>query len=143
MLFTKHVSSAVFATGLVAMTLESAVAAEPNAGPGVPGGIAPATASGDRWAVIGAGCVFSRGKGVVSVLRGDTATGSCVVRFNMTVTGCVYNATIGLPGISGTSPPGFVTVVRRNTVPQAVYVELRNSGAALADLGFHLVVGCG
>lgn len=144
MTFSKHLCAAAFAAGMTIVTAGAAMAdSAPNSGPSVGAGVAPATASGDRWAVIGSGCVFARGKGVVSVTRGDTATGSCVVRFNKNVTGCVYEATIGLTGASGVSPPGFVTVVRRNTIPQAVYVELRNSAAGLSDLGFHLLVGCG
>lgn len=135
-----RITGFVLGAGLL-MSSGLALAAE-NAGPSVPG-VAPMTASGDRWAVVNRGCTLARGKGVVSVTRGDSASGSCVVRFNKVVTGCVYTATIGLSGSVGVEDPGFITVVRRNTVPQAVYVATYSTGAAQTDRGFHLVVGCG
>jgi hypothetical protein len=121
----------------------SASAAEQNTG-GTPdrsrGG--DFTASGDRWAVVNSNATFARGKGVVQVTRGDTATGSYIVKFNKVVTGCMYQATIGLSGISGVSPPGEVTVVRRFSDARAVYVTTHTSAGAQADRGFHLYVGC-
>ncbi len=144
MTFSKYVFTSALAIGVTIVTASAAMAAKSeNAGPAVGVGVAPATASGDRWAVIDAGCTFARGKGVVSVTRGDSATGSCVVRFNKNVTGCVYVATIGLSGSVGVSSPGEITVVRRNTIPQAVYVATYNSGGSQTDRGFHLLVGCG
>jgi hypothetical protein len=144
MTLSKYFFSAALAFGATIVTASAAMADKgENSGPAVAAGVAPATASGDRWAVIGSGCIFSRGKGVVSVTRGDSATGSCVVRFNKNVTGCVYVGTIGLPGSVGVSPPGEITVVRRNSVPQAVYVATYNSAGTQTDRGFHLLVGCG
>src|SRR5262245_59326252 len=107
MKFSKHLCSAALAVGMTMVAAGAAMAAD-NTGPSVPGGIGPATASGDRWAVIGSGCVFARGKGVVAVTRGDTAIGTCIVFFNKDITRCVYTATVGLPGTTGVSPPGFV-----------------------------------
>jgi hypothetical protein len=144
MTFSKYFFPAALAIGVTIVTANTAMAAKgENSGPAVAAGVAPATASGDRWAVINAGCSFARGKGVVSVTRGDSATGSCVVRFNKNVTGCVYVGTIGLSGSVGVSAPGEITVVRRNTIPQAVYVATYNSAGTLTDRGFHLLVGCG
>jgi hypothetical protein len=59
------------------------------------------------------------------------------------VTGCVYVGTIGLSGSVGVSAPGEITVVRRNTIPQAVYVSTYSSSGTQSDRGFHLLVGCG
>jgi hypothetical protein len=144
MTFSKYFFPAALAIGVTIVTASTAMAAKSeNSGPAVAAGVAPATASGDRWAVINSGCIFARGKGVVSVTRGDSATGSCVVRFNKTVTGCVYVGTIGLSGSVGVSAPGEITVVRRNTIPQAVYVSTYSSSGSQSDRGFHLLVGCG
>jgi hypothetical protein len=126
--------------GLLAVA-GAAQARDGNLGTPIPGGAAPETASGDRWAVIGSGCVFSRGKGFVSAV--SDGTGACIVKFNKNVTRCLYVATIGLPGISGTEIPGQIAVVRRVTDPNAVYVTTQDSAGTLANRGFHLLVGCG
>lgn len=130
------------ALGLLAVAAGAAQAGDGNRGTPIPGsGIEPATATGDRWAVIGRGCVFNRGKGFVSAV--SDGTGACIVKFNKNVTRCLYVGTIGLPGISGTETPGQIAVVRRVSDPNAVYVTTQDSAGNLSDRGFHLLVGCG
>jgi hypothetical protein len=136
----KLVACSFIALGLLAAG-GTVQAGDGNRGTPVPGGAAPETASGDRWAVIGSGCVFNRGKGFVSAV--SDGTGACIVKFNKNITRCVYVATIGLPGISGTETPGQIAVVRRVTDPNAVYVTTQDSAGIPANRGFHLLVGCG
>lgn len=141
---SNKISGRFVAVGMSALFAFSSasIAGKPNTGTPDLGGIGSATASGDRWAVVNSDSSFARGKGVAQVTRGDTATGSYVVRFNRNVTSCMYQATIGLSGISGVENPGEISVVRRVSNANSVYVETRDSGGILADRGFHLYVGC-
>lgn len=125
-----------------ALSAASAYAAPQNRGVIVPGGAAAETASGDRWAVVNRNATLARGKGVVAVSRGDTASGSYIVTFNKDVTRCLWTATIGLPGTIGVEQPGEITTVRRFNNPRAVYVTTHNSSGAQQDRAFHLFVGC-
>lgn len=138
MYFHRLVACSFAVLSLMAVAAE---AGDGNRGTPVPGGSAARTASGDRWAVIGSGCVFARGKGFVSAV--SDGTGACIVKFNRNVTRCVYLGTIGLPGISGTETPGQIAVVRRVSDPNAVYVTTQDSAGNLSNRGFHLLVGCG
>lgn len=105
--------------------------------------VAPAdtqVAKNDRWAVIDADGSFARGKGVVSTAT--LGTGAYEVIFNKNVRGCVYTATIGLSGDSGTSAPGFITTVGRVTDLNGVFISTDDVTGASTNLGFHLHVGC-
>jgi hypothetical protein len=58
------------------------------------------------------------------------------------ISGCTYLATIGLAGVEGVSPIGFVTVVRRADDPTAVFVQTFDGSGNSADRGFHIAVMC-
>jgi hypothetical protein len=97
------------------------------------------------WAVVGSDVTtptIARGNGAVSVTK--SGTGNYVVAFNRNVRQCVYNATIGLPGASGTESPGFITVVGAAVNVNAVFVTTDDiAGASVDDRDFHLIVDCG
>jgi hypothetical protein len=94
----------------------------------------------DRAAVVNANGTFARGFGVVGTSR--LGLGTYQVIFNRNVRLCVYNATIGLAGAAGSSPPGEITVVGRATSVNGVFITTHNSAGAPADRGFHLHVVC-
>jgi hypothetical protein len=68
--------------------------------------------------------------------------GTDAVVFNADVTECVYEATIGLAGITAVANPGFVTVVRWSADPDGVLVQTYDEKGVLANKGFHLLVVC-
>lgn len=70
------------------------------------------------------------------------ATGVYEVIFNDNVRDCVYLATIGLPGFSGQSPPGEITVVGRVTTVNGVFVTTHDAVGNPSDRNFHLLVTC-
>jgi hypothetical protein len=70
------------------------------------------------------------------------STGTYVVHFNSVVTKCAYTGAIGLSGTSGSSSPGFITVVGRAGDAKGIFIQTFNSAGTLTDLGFHLVVTC-
>jgi hypothetical protein len=97
------------------------------------------------WAVVNSSATtpsIARGNGVTSVTK--SGVGNYVVAFNRNVRQCVYNATIGLPGSSGTESPGFITVVGAAVNVNAVFVTTDDiAGASVDDRDFHLIVDCG
>jgi hypothetical protein len=97
--------------------------------------------TGDRFAVVRANAIIARHFGAVSVVQTD-GVGTYEVRFNKNVRNCMYTATIGLSGISGSSAPGFITVVGGNSAVQNVYLTTHDIDGVQANRGFHLLVAC-
>ncbi|GAA5183358.1 hypothetical protein GCM10023322_22420 [Rugosimonospora acidiphila] len=88
------------------------------------------------YAVVNSNGTLARGFGASSAVI--LATGTYQVNFSHDVTHSALIGTIGLAGTSGSSAPGFITVVGRVGVANAVFVQTYNSAGALANLGFHL-----
>ncbi|MFY1698859.1 MULTISPECIES: hypothetical protein [unclassified Solwaraspora] len=106
--------------------------------------LVPATGAGmpptaqTFFAVVNASGGLVRGFGVVSATR--LAAGTYQVVFSHDLTGSAYIGTIGLPGSSGASAPGEITVVGRAGIPNGVFVQTFTSAGVLADRSFHLAV---
>jgi hypothetical protein len=92
------------------------------------------------YAVVNADGSLARRNGAGSSAR--LGLGTYEVIFSRNVRDCVYTATIGLSGASGSSNPGEITVVGRATNVKGVFVTTHDSAGADADRGFHLVVNC-
>jgi hypothetical protein len=92
------------------------------------------------WGVVNSNGALARHRGGVSASR--LGVGTYQVVFLDNITRCAYTATIGLPGTSGASAPGEITVVGRAGEPRGVFVQTFTSAGAVADRGFHLVVNC-
>ena len=131
--------------GLGAMTAPVAFSAggdNANVGPAtVTPDAGPDTARRDVWAVVNADGTLARNKGAVSVTH-SAGAGSYIVFFNKNVTGCLYTATIGLSGSSGTSARGFITTVGAAAGATGVFVTTDDIAGSPAERGFHLYVGC-
>ncbi len=137
------VTAAVSVAGLIAVTAPVASGAGgDNVGPAATGPAAsPDTQKKDRYAVVDANGAIARGKGLVSVTH-TAGAGSYIVIFNKNVRSCVYDATIGLSGASGTSARGFITVVGAAVDVNGVFVTTDDISGNAAERGFHLQVGC-
>lgn len=131
------------AAGVLAVSAPAALGAGgDNAGPAVTGPAAgPDVAKKDRWAVVDANGTLVRGKGVNAVTH-TAGAGSYVVDFNKNVRACMYNASIGLSGASGTSARGFITVVGAAVSENGVFVTTDDIAGSPAERGFHIYVGC-
>lgn len=99
------------------------------------------------WAVVNSNGTLARGSGVSVVVA--QSTGVNRVYFTRNVTGCAFNATIGLAGNAGVEAPGFIAVVGTGANgPQGqpnergVFVTTYDTSATLAARGFHLQVEC-
>jgi hypothetical protein len=93
------------------------------------------------WAVIdGTDGSLDRGNGVAATFKSDT--GDYQVRFNKNVRGCVYVATIGLPGSVGVELPGQIGVAGENASVNGVWIDTYDSAGAEQDRSFHLLVDC-
>ena len=91
-------------------------------------------------AVVGSDGTLTRGRGAVSASR--LGKGVYEVDFNQDVTACGYTASVGLPGSSGVSTPGTVTVVGRSGNADALYIQTFTKRGKVLDLGFHVIVQC-
>jgi len=91
-------------------------------------------------AVVGSDGTLARGLNAVSVTRQDP--GVYVVLFSKDVRACSYTAAIGLPGATGASGIGIVTVARRSGKPKGLFIETFDAQGNEADLGFHLIGQC-
>jgi hypothetical protein len=106
--------------------------------------LVPATTTGmpptaqALYAVVNANGTLARGFGALSVTF--LATGTYQVSFSHDITHSALLATIGLSGSTGASAPGFITVVGRNGLVNAAYVQTYNSAGVLTNLGFHIGV---
>jgi hypothetical protein len=98
------------------------------------------------WAVVKSDGTLARGKGAVSATHFGVGNGIYGVRFDRNVTKCVYTATIGLSAIqdtvTGTSPPGEITVAPLANAPNGVFVTTHNSAGTSENRGFHLALNC-
>jgi hypothetical protein len=131
----------VAVAGIGAATAPAAFSAGgDNVGPAVTG-VSPDTAKKDFWAVVNADGTVGRGKGVASVSH-TAGAGSYIVVFNKNVRACLYTATIGLSGASGTSARGFITTVGAAADENGVFVTTDDTSGTPAERGFHLYVGC-
>ena len=93
------------------------------------------------WAVVdGTDGSLDRGNGVTSTFKSDT--GDYQVRFNKNVRGCVYVATVGLPGSLGVELPGQIGVAGENASVNGVWIDTYDSLGAESDRSFHLLVDC-
>lgn len=115
-----------------------------------------ADASGERlqsttlkkvlWAVVKSDGTLARGKGALSATHFGVGNGIYGVQFDRDVRRCVYTATIGLSAIqdtvTGTSPPGEITVAPLVNVPNGVFVTTHNSAGTSENRGFHLALNC-
>lgn len=93
------------------------------------------------WAVVSANGSLVRDFGANAAAR--IGLGFYRVIFDKNVTRCAYTATVGLPGSIGIPPPGEISVVGLNGVPNGVLVATYTSTGANADRPFHLAVHCG
>lgn len=100
-----------------------------------------APANGVLYAVVNSAGALIRGSGAVNVTRGKLV-GDYVVRFNASVVACAYTATLGQPGRTGVTEPGFITVAGSNSSAESVYVSTYNLNVRSATRSFHLVVAC-
>ena len=92
------------------------------------------------FAVVNADGTIARGRNLLSVDHGST--GVYIVHFATNKTACAFVAAVGLGGSSGTSAPGYATVVGSAADPNGVFMDTYNSSGVKADLGFHLVTSC-
>lgn len=93
------------------------------------------------WAVIdGTTGNLDRGNGVTFTNKSDT--GDYQVRFNKNVRGCVYVATVGLPGSVGVELPGQIGVAGENASVNGVWIDTYDSAGNESDRSFHLLVDC-
>lgn len=101
----------------------------------------PATAGSSFTAVVNSKARLVRGTGATGALRPD-GKGTTEIDFTNDVSGCAFVATVGETGSDGFEPASFITVVGRSGTPQGVYVETYSLKGKLANLPFHLDVGC-
>ena len=92
------------------------------------------------FAVVNADGTLARGRNVLSVEH--VSTGTYIVHFASNKTACAFVAAVGLGGSSGTSAPGYTTVVGSAADVNGVFMNTYNSSGVKADLGFHLVTAC-
>jgi hypothetical protein len=102
-------------------------------------GVVPTAEALSHTAVVTAGGVFRRGRGVSSVAR--TGTGRYQVIFNRDVRACVYVASVGDPSAAAPGH-GTATVASLATIITGVAVRTYNEQGALANRAFHLFVSC-
>jgi hypothetical protein len=128
---------------LLATFAAQAGASERNLAPAGPSErhAVPPPKSTSFTAVVAADGTLVRGDGATGASQPE-GTGSYEVDFVNDVSQCVFVATVGATGNEGTEPASFITVVRRNGVPNGVYVTTGDGAGNAADFPFHLDVGC-
>ncbi len=82
---------------------------------------------------------LARSLGAVSSSLLDT--GAYEVEFPQDVSNCIYNATLGEPGLENPETGEIVVGLRRGN-PNAVFVGTFNSSGESSNKGFHLTVTC-
>ena len=102
--------------------------------------LAPGKKAKSDFAVVNSDGSLAKGRGVASIEV--LGTGITIAHFTKDKTACAYVATIGLGGSSGTSAPGYVTVVGSAADPDGVFMETFDTTGTLAALGYHLVTVC-
>ena len=106
-------------------------------GPAGPAG--PPGAVTRLWAVLNASGSIARSAGTTSA--GRLGAGVYEVIFGQAVANCAFVASVG-DGDAATGTNGAAMVARRAGNANAVRVETRTLGNALADKSFHLLVVC-
>lgn len=106
-------------------------------GPAGPAG--PAGGVTRLWAVMNASGSIARSAGTSSA--GRLGAGAYEVIFGQNVTACAFVGSVGDTG-EATGTAGAASVARRAGNANAVRVETRTLGGALADRPFHVVVVC-
>jgi hypothetical protein len=99
----------------------------------------PAGAVTRLWAVVNGSGSIARGAGTTSA--GRLGAGVYEVVFGQNVTNCAFVASVG-DSAETTGTNGAATVTRRAGNVNAVRIETRTLGNALADRGFHVIVVC-
>jgi hypothetical protein len=107
--------------------------------PGPRGPAGPPGSVTRLWAVVNASGSIARSAGTTSA--GRLAAGTYEVIFGQAVTACTYVGSVG-DAAAGTGTSGSLTVAQRAGNANAVRIETRTLGGALADRAFHLVVVC-
>ncbi|MBW4480157.1 MAG: hypothetical protein KME54_25800 [Tolypothrix brevis GSE-NOS-MK-07-07A] len=92
-----------------------------------------------RGAVVLSNGTLARSLGAISSSLLDT--GAYEVEFPQDVSNCIYNATLGEPGLENPETGEIVVGLRRGN-PNAVFVGTFNSSGESANKGFHLTVTC-
>jgi hypothetical protein len=127
-------SSATLATAATDLNLKNAPRAQAQKG------VHTEVSGVSGWAVVNAdGTLARRVNAKASIHNG---TGTYEVDFNSVVTKCAYTGNIGLSGTSGSSEPGFITVVGRAGVAKGLFIQTFDKTGTLKDLGFHIVTTC-
>ncbi|SCE76591.1 hypothetical protein GA0070607_1290 [Micromonospora coriariae] len=80
----------------------------------------------------------TKARGVGTVIK--YGVGQYEVQFGHVVTAGIFVATIGRADACCIPAAGEISVARRLSTPNGVFVQTRNSAGVAADLGFHLVV---
>ncbi len=91
-------------------------------------------------AVVAGDGTLVRGTNVFHTER--LSAGRYWVRFNRTVSGCSYIATVGEPGVGAITDPVTITTATYSGTHDAVSVEIMNRSGAYMDEPFHLVLSC-
>ena len=93
-------------------------------------------------AVINGNATIARSSNTISVVRSPDGAGRYIVRFNRDITGCEFNATLGIGAFIGLGIPGFIDVAGANGTTDSVYVRTLNTAGANTDIGFHIYISC-
>ncbi|MEU7607483.1 hypothetical protein [Streptomyces sp. NPDC041003] len=78
--------------------------------------------------------------GAVSATRVERPVGTYQVCFDVPITNGTYVASIGIPGNTGASDPGEITVVGRFATTKCLFIQTFDSSGVLADRSFHVTV---
>jgi hypothetical protein len=109
--------------------------------PGQKGSVHTTATGVSGYAVVNADGTMARKLNAKSVTH-SAGSSSYVVHFNSNVRGCAYTGNVGLSGSSGTSGPGFITVVAAASDVKGVYISTFDGSGAGTERPFHLVVTC-
>jgi hypothetical protein len=141
----KNCIRGVMAIGILLATASVGAAAPDmtqNVGKGDKKGSVHINATGvSGWAVVDVDGALARKLNAKSVSH-TASTNSYIVHFNSNVRGCAYSGNVGLSGSSGTSGPGFITVVAANSDVKGVFVNTFDGTGAGTERPFHLIVTC-
>ena|SRR5438876_805507 len=108
----------------------------PAGAPGPTGPTGPG--SSGLYAVMDSGGSLSRSSGVLTTSK--LSTGKYNVRFNRTITSCVWLATIGSPGTGSNN--GMVSAEVTNGTTDTLTVTTLGASGNAGDRPFHLMVFC-
>ncbi len=107
---------------------------------------APPAAGTVAWAVVSEnGTLLQHSANVTGAFRfpccgGGVSAGQYQVTLDYDVRLKAYHATIGTNDPNNVPPGGEVSVAPRTLIPNAVFVQTRNSAGGFADRPFHIVI---